>query len=233
MALPYALVSARPALVRLVPRSGPGTRLVKQVLGLFLMAVGSYFLGIGVGAIAGGDGGLNGVYWWVVAAFVTAGSAWMAYRTFKLSRSALVRVSVAGAALAITLTGVSVARAFTRPPPVMWARYTDAILREAIADRKVVVLDFTAEWCLNCKVLEVGVLNRPAVSRLLADPDVLLLRADLTRENAAGRRKLEELGWIGIPALAVYGPALETPVKYDSYTARMIVEAIRQARGTD
>jgi len=111
--------------------------------------------------------------------------------------------------------------------------YTPERFAEAVAEEKVIVLDFTAEWCLNCKALEAAVLHREEVVALLGSPGVVPMRVDLTSDNPAGSAKLQELEWVGIPLLAVYGPRLGygSPRKFDSYTVQMVVQAVAEAGG--
>jgi thiol:disulfide interchange protein DsbD len=45
MAFPYVLLTAKPAWLERLPRTGPGSELVKQVMGLLLLAVATWFLG--------------------------------------------------------------------------------------------------------------------------------------------------------------------------------------------
>src|SRR5437763_1612142 len=42
--------------------------------------------------------------------------------------------------------------------------------------RKVVLLEFTAAWCLNCHALEQAVLHHPRVLKLLNSPDKSISR---------------------------------------------------------
>jgi thiol:disulfide interchange protein DsbD len=52
MALPYILLTARPAWLARLPRTGPGSELVKQVMGLLLLAVASFFIGVAATSLA-------------------------------------------------------------------------------------------------------------------------------------------------------------------------------------
>lgn len=69
----------------------------------------------------------------------------------------------------------------------------------------MIVMDFTAERCLNCKALESGVLDTKRAVELLHSPGVVPMRVDLTTANPSGRAKLAQLNWVGIPLLAVFG----------------------------
>jgi cytochrome c biogenesis protein CcdA/DsbC/DsbD-like thiol-disulfide interchange protein/thiol-disulfide isomerase/thioredoxin len=53
MAFPYVLLTAFPKLLERMPSTGPGSELVKQVMGLCLMAVAVFFLGTAAVALSG------------------------------------------------------------------------------------------------------------------------------------------------------------------------------------
>ena len=109
--------------------------------------------------------------------------------------------------------------------------YTEETLNQQIDAGKVVVLDFTAEWCLNCKTLESTVLARRPVKPELLSDGVVPLKADLTSNSAPGWDKLKELGQTGIPTLAIFGPGLEEPWIANAYTGSQVAGAIARARG--
>ena len=96
------------------------------------------------------------------------------------------------------------------------------------------LIDFTAEWCLNCKTLEKSVLHRPEIIKLLDDPKVVPIKVDLTGNNPAGRQLLQDMGSVGIPFLAVLGPGTkyaDGKLTFDSYTVSAVSEALRKAGG--
>ncbi len=66
--------------------------------------------------------------------------------------------------------------------------------RRAQRDGEVVVLDFTAEWCLNCKTLEATVLATKEVAAALNGDGVVAMKVDLTGNNEAGNTLLRESG---------------------------------------
>lgn len=238
MALPYFLLSLRPGLVHRMPRSGPASLVVKQVMGLFMLAVAAFFLGIPVaGWLQTPPDPPTRGYWWLVLLFVLIACAWMILKTFQLTRSPLRRGLFGGSGLLAAVTALALTPGLASQGPIDWVYYTPERLAAAEAESKVVVLDFTAEWCLNCKALEAGVLNQDRVVDLLAQPSVIPMKVDLTGDNPEGRAMLRQLDWVGIPLLAVFGPGTgyqDTPLKYDSYTIGTIESALESAarRGT-
>jgi thiol:disulfide interchange protein len=232
MALPYLVLSAFPKLVGRIPRTGPASELIKQTMGLLLIAVAIFFLGTGLDPLIRQpvDPPFR-FFWWVIAAIATVAMLWLVFRAWQITRRPVLRVFWSGFAMVFTAGSIFVAAHVADRGPIAWIGYTPERLADYQARGKVVVLDFTAEWCLNCKALEAGVLHRPEIVRLLSHPDVIPLKVDLTGNNVPGRLKLQELQWVGIPLLAIYGPGVDEPIKYDAYTPEIVREAILRAGG--
>ena len=111
-----------------------------------------------------------------------------------------------------------------------------AALEKAKAERKVIVLDFTAEWCLNCKALEI-LLNSDEIQKRLSEPDVVAIKADLTSKwledgspNPAWEY-MRDLKEVGPPILVIYGPGRPDFFKANSYTKSVVLDEIAKSRG--
>lgn len=232
MALPYFLLSAFPKLVAKMPRTGPASELIKQVMGLLMVAVAVFFLGTGLDPLLRQpiDPAIR-FYWWIIAGVATLAMLWLVYRTWQISKRPLLRGFWSVFGLVFATVSVLVAVHFTDRGPIKWIAYTPERLAEQQTRGNVVVLDFTAEWCLNCKALEAGVLHREEIVKLLHSPGVVPMKVDLTGNNVDGKAKLKSLNWVGIPLLAVFGPGVAEPILYDSYTPDMVKEAVARAAG--
>jgi thiol:disulfide interchange protein len=231
MALPYLILAANPKWVARLPRTGPASSLVKQVMGLLMLAVAAFFVGIGLVAVFSDPGRpASRAYWWVVAGLVVAAGGWLAARTFKITRSPARRAAFAALGFAMSAGVVALAFQLTRRGPIEWVYYTPQLFREAQEKGSVIVVDFTAEWCLNCKAMEEAVLHTPEVVKALESPGVVAMKIDLTGNNTDGHAKLTEVGRVGIPLLAVFGPGLEQPRLADFYTVEWVLQSIDEAR---
>ncbi|MDX2132629.1 MAG: cytochrome c biogenesis protein CcdA [Planctomycetota bacterium] len=232
MAAPYLVLAAFPRLLARVPKSGPGSELVKKTIGLLMVAVAVFFLGSGLDPMLRQpiDPPIR-LHWWLIAAIVVGTVIWLIAKTFRLTKSAPLRAGVAVGGVLFAGATLAIVRAVTDRGPIDWVAYTPERFEQQTAEGRVVVVDFTAEWCLNCKALESAVLHRPEIVGLLNGPGVTPMKVDLTGTNVPGQNKLKELNWVGIPLLAVYGPGLQQPITYDSYTPEMVREAIEKARG--
>jgi thiol:disulfide interchange protein DsbD len=231
MALPYLVLSAAPGLVQRMPRSGPVGELVKQTMGLFLMAAAMYFLGAGLSAlVVRPPDPPSRIYWWGVMGFIAAGGVWATLRLLALSRRRLAKTACILAALAVLATTLGGAIRFTDDGPVDWVYYTEDRYQQALSDGQVVVMVFSAEWCLNCKALEHSVLRTRRVINLLAQADVAPFKVDITANNPAGLARLKQTGYLTIPLIVVYAADGREVMKASFYTGQDLVTAITEAR---
>ena len=64
------------------------------------------------------------------------------------------------------------------------------------------MLDFYADWCVSCKEMERYTFSDPAVQRSLHG--VVLLRADVTKNDEQDQALLKHFGIFGPPTIAFY-----------------------------
>ena len=112
-----------------------------------------------------------------------------------------------------------------------WKPYSKAALDSSLSSGRVVVVDFTADWCLNCKMLAATVLQTEAILTLLDDKQIVSLEADCTRQGEA-MDLLMQLGPFHVPTLAIFDPALPTQpmVIRGYYTQKTIAELLHKIR---
>jgi thiol:disulfide interchange protein DsbD len=84
-------------------------------------------------------------------------------------------------------------------------------VEDALASGHPVFVDFTAAWCITCQFNKQTTLSKEAVLSAFSAKDVVLLRADWTRRDAAITQALMVLGRSGVPVYALYAP--HQPVK--------------------
>ena len=230
MALPYLVLSAKPTWVEKMPKSGPASNLIKQTMGLFMLAAAVYFIGVGLAALfADPPKPTTKLYWWPVTLFCVAAGGWLAYRTFQITSRVKQRTVYAGIGVMIMALSAWGAVQLTDPGPVDWVYYTPQRFSEASDDKKVIVLVFTAEWCLNCKALEQGVFKDSKIVTLFAKEDIVPMKVDITGNNPAGKAKLKEVGTLTIPLLVIFSPTGSQVFKSDFYTAGQVYEAVTKA----
>ena len=127
------------------------------------------------------------------------------------------------------IAGVAIGIRFTRGSPIKWTYYTPERFADAQRKGKIILLEFTAAWCLNCHALEQAVLHNPRVVKLLNSETVIPIKVDITGNNPAGNEKLVEVGRRTIPYLVVYSPGRKQVFGSDAYTVEQITNAITKA----
>ena len=88
----------------------------------------------------------------------------------------------------------------------IWQPFEPEAISTLVSQGKVVFVDATAEWCVTCVVNKSLVMNDPRITSLLADPNVIAMRADWTKQDPRITRFLQEHGRYGIPFNIVFGP---------------------------
>ena len=129
-------------------------------------------------------------------------------------------------------SGVSLSRGGAASPDgIAWAAFDPAaIARERAAGRPVFV-EFTADWCITCKVNETVVLSRDAVREELTRWGYASFKADWTTRDDAITLELAEWGRAGVPMYLVY-PAdrgKEPEILPELLTLDATLEVLREA----
>jgi thiol:disulfide interchange protein DsbD len=231
MAAPYLFLSVFPKLTDKMPKAGPASEVIKQVMGLFMMAAAAYFIGVGIsGLLVTPPEPPSRLYLWVVAAVIMLAAIWLIIRTFQISKTLRNRIVFGGLGVLLLVVSIYCGIVLTDKGPINWVYYTPQRFDEAKAKGDVVVMEFTAEWCLSCKALESSVLASDTVCTLLATPGVTPMKVDLTGNNVAGNDMLEAVGGLRIPLMVVFGPNGEVVWEGDFYTVAQIVDAVAEAR---
>lgn len=88
--------------------------------------------------------------------------------------------------------------------PAKSAGDVDALLAQAAARGQWTLIDFYADWCLSCHVIERKVFGDPAVAARLASMQVV--RPDVTRNDATDQALLKRWAAMGPPTIILVGP---------------------------
>jgi thiol:disulfide interchange protein DsbD len=78
----------------------------------------------------------------------------------------------------------------------------EAQLSMAKESKKLVLLDFYADWCISCKEMEVNTFANPEVSRVLQQ--FVLLQADVTKNSPENQALLKRFGLFGPPGILIF-----------------------------
>jgi thioredoxin:protein disulfide reductase len=104
-------------------------------------------------------------------------------------------------------------------------------LRQAGAAGRPVMLDFYADWCIDCKRMERYTFPQASVQAALDGK--ILLKADVTANDAADRELMNRFGIYGPPAILFFSPAgdeLRAHRLLGYVPAQRFAEHVRDAR---
>lgn len=220
MASPYLVLSAFPELARRFPRTGPWAEVVKQMMGFLLLGTALFFAKPFIEKLVSED-----VFWWALFGVIAIASMFLFAQSVRYGKTLAPRLAAGVVALLMLVPSFLAARQLTYHPHD-WRPYSDATLAEA-RSTKVTLVEFTADWCANCKVVEATVLNNRGVAEFLKANDVVMVKADMTNDDALGRDLLRQLNPVGsIPVSAIYSPNLSEPIVLNGMYSR---EELRQA----
>ncbi len=209
MALPYLTIAFSPALRRFLPKPGSWMLGLKQFL-----AFPIYGTAVWLTFVLAKEGGelpvtavLSGLVLIAFAAWIYEGvrhrEQW--WRPWGLAASALPLIGALTVVPLVGNDGSLRANAATEDKAgIHWLPFSASKVDELQAQGKAVFVDFTADWCITCKLNERVVLESPAVAEAFASNEVVALRADWTRQDPAITRTLEANGRAGVPLYLFY-----------------------------
>ncbi len=221
MALPYILFCIWPQLAQLLPRPGEWMKTFERIVGFCLLGTALYLLSILPMQLH---------LQVLMVLLLTSFGAWLWGRFCGLSAPPLRRKL--GAAAGLALLVLSLVWVLQPAPPMpQWRAFTShEFVREL--GKKPLLLEFTADWCPNCKFLEATVLTDERLRRWKARYGMELIKVDLTAPNAFATRLCEALGSKSIPVTALFpaGDMARQPVVLrDVYSVDDLEHALEQA----
>lgn len=194
MALPYVLLLLRPSWLQRLPRASAWTEVVRHSFGWLLLAAAVFF----VQSLL--PEWLGNALWvaWVVALALWALLVALRARD-RRSRWAAVLATLPALALAYFGSGIWPVAGQRMP----WQPLRASAVSQIAALHRPALVEFTAAWCLNCRVMERTVYRDPAVLQAVRDSGTVALQADLTRPDPVLQHLLTRYGGAGLPFLAV------------------------------
>ena len=99
-------------------------------------------------------------------------------------------------------------------------------LESALQQGRPVFVDFTADWCVNCKVNEKLVLNTESVQRAFREKNVIFLQADWTNGDPDITKLLRQFGRAGVPLYVFYPTHRDPIVLPEVITAKIVLDSL-------
>jgi thiol:disulfide interchange protein len=249
LAAPFLLIAVIPALYRLLPQPGPWMETFKQIMGFTLVATTLWLVSVLSAQVSMGATlsflfflGMVGLASWVFGHFGGLAASWG--RQLGAFAGALVVLGLGGWAF-LDLTpearelsdvegdGKIKWQLLTEPRMAsVLARYREG-QHDALYAGKPLFLDFTAEWCLTCKVNEKTIIETQAVADLFREHGAVPLKGDWTNYDANITSWLGCYRRAGVPFYVVLpgDPTLPAIPLGEALTVGTIRAALEQANG--
>jgi thiol:disulfide interchange protein/DsbC/DsbD-like thiol-disulfide interchange protein len=250
LASPYVVLSWFPAWLKWLPKPGVWMERFKIAMGFPMLATALWLVSLVTDRYG------ERAWWLGMFLLFVALAAWI-FGTF-IQRGAK-RKSLALAFLAGILalgyfwvlegqlqwrTPIDSARANSgalknAPKGYEWQRWSAAAVKQAQAERRVVIVDFTAKWCITCNAIVKPALEREAVLAELKQHKTAAFLADYTDYPADLTAEMKRYNRAAVPLVLVFPPRVNAvpailpdpnPVLGPGTYAEVILAALREAR---
>jgi thiol:disulfide interchange protein DsbD len=193
MGAPYVGLAVAAGRLRRLPRGGPWLAWMEWLFGFLLLGLALHFAT-----------SLLPAMWVRVAWALLLASAGVVLGLLGPRARPGLRWLRAGAGVVVVAVGVSGLLVAEAESPIAWSPYSDEALTQAAADRRPVLIDFEAEWCLPCREMDRTTFRDPAVVR--AASRFTMLRADVTAQDERAAALMERFRVPGVPTYVLLGP---------------------------
>lgn len=229
MALPYYILATHPTYVRLLPKPGLWMVRLKELLAFPLLLTAIWLLWVlslvtGADAAAGVLISLTGLYF----------AIWIGQRLSRPQTRQLILFIFASLSIALGVAGIrrgvetSSTQAVSASDDV-WSKFSPEKVRAGLAEGRPVFIDFTAAWCITCKVNEKVALANSSVMEAFRAKNVLMLKADWTNSDPVITATLEKYGRAGVPLYLLFRPGTEAPeILPQILTPGIVLDALKK-----
>jgi len=241
LALPFLVVSLTPGLLTRLPRPGPWMERLKALLAFPMYATALWLAWVfsrQTGAEALGllfaAGLLLALGLWLVG----CGQAERGQTGSGLGRRGLWPLTAG--VVALLLAGTALVLAARVPAPAVGptasghgagpasAPWSTTAVAAALAEGRPVLVNFTADWCVTCKINERTSLSSAAVAVAVARSNSVYLVGDWTRRDDAITAELQRHGRSGVPLYLLYSPGSAAPrILPQLLTEGVIIDALK------
>lgn len=218
-ALPFLLLAHAPGLLAKLPKPGPWMVRFKEFLAFPMFAAAIYMLWVG-----SVQTGANGAAMLLLAMLLLGFAVWL-FKRKTLGKAIGAAALVGALAIPFTLTTQTASAASVSYDDLQTYEWSPETVQQLQEDGRAVFVDFTAAWCVTCKVNERLVLKTDKVITAFNDTNTAFVIADWTNKNDAIAQELEKYGRAGVP-LYLYFPPKSSP-DYNSERGQVLPQTLR------
>ncbi len=241
MAAPYLLLSWNPKWLRLLPKPGAWMERFKVAMGFPMLVTAVWLFSLTITHYGGG------VVWLGVFLILVALAAWVFGEFVQRARTrrglaTVVVLALLAAGYAIALEKelhwrAPVAEAASpdtireSADGILWHRWSPEAVAKARAEGRPVFVDFTADWCLTCRLNKKSSIEVASVRAKLTEINAVALLGDHTKFPPAISAELEKFQRAGVPLVLVYPKDESKPpiVLPELLTPGIVIKALDEA----
>jgi thiol:disulfide interchange protein DsbD len=223
MAIPYMLLSINPSFLRFIPKPGEWMNNFKTAMGFLLMLTVVYLFSLLDNSMKTGLA--------LFLLFLSIG-LWQLGKFGDIDKERWKRYSALIILLIIIAAGYIFSFKYMLNEREYSYKKTDFSI-ERILDNKskgmITVVNFTADWCPNCSLVEKMALQNSDVEKFLARDHIEFMTGDITKKYTEAEALMNMLGSSSIPLLAVFPPGegFSSPICLrDIYSSRDVIDAL-------
>lgn len=224
MALPYLLLSHSPAIASRLPRPGAWMDTFKQGLAFPLFITSTWLL-----IVLGEQTSADAAVMLVGGAIALTLALWL----IKKQPNSFWKWPVRAFALASLLTAANIAKNVEHygQETSLWQDYSAELLSSLREEQKPVFVDFTADWCITCKINERVALDTDSIMTFAKENNITMLRGDWTRSDPKITKILREFKRNGVPLYLMYpaGSVSSPEVLPQILTQSIVLESMQNA----
>ncbi|MBI2026667.1 MAG: thioredoxin family protein [Deltaproteobacteria bacterium] len=186
LSLPYIIILIFPQLVRYMPRNGKIGRQMEIVMAFVLIT----------GAIFFAKTFLPDFILFILWISVAVGILIWGLIGFKRAHI-LTESFVPGICILVTICIVFLVFGPSKRASLEWQPYSAESFN--LVQSQSILLDFTADWCINCKILEKTTYASPEVIKAAKHVGLIAFQIDMTEYNEEEKKLIEEYGGAVLP----------------------------------
>ncbi len=206
--LPYLILSIYPQLLSKLPKPGEWMQTLKQI-----MAFPMWASALWLAWVLSSQVDMQSVFAVLLGALLIALGLWLMEKT-QNSASILRRLTlIFSLGLMIFSIWLLPIASDNNSPSLKNEENAFSVqkLNSLRSEQKMVFLNFTADWCITCKVNEAIALNQDKVKKVLDEKNIIYLKADWTRKDPEIASMLASYGRTGVPLYLLF-PSQGDPI---------------------
>lgn len=225
LALPFLALSYSPALAKMLPRPGMWMETLKQFL-----AFPMYLTSVWLLWVLGKQVGINAMVLLVLGGVAITFALWLLQNQ---PEGTIGKSIVKGSAIAALVFAGYVgynAESF-KANSGEWEAWTPELVEKHRTEGRPVFVDFTADWCITCKVNEASSINRDEVSKTFKKLGYAMLKGDWTNSDPKITAVLGQFKRSGVPLYAVYPASGKPELLPQVLSPEIVIEALERNAG--